>query len=574
MAAVKRRGLSWFLAGALVGVVGGGAIGAGSAAVIVAGHPRLAARIAHQLRQQAAPRPVDLSGIVTIKVDAGAPGRAISPYVYGVANADGPTLRALGATVDRWGGDNASRYNWANGHAWNASRDWEFRNGNYGHPTGSVADDFVSAALAAGAEPLITVPAIGWVARDDDNRTLSVNVPGRGGAAVSPGSDAIPGYDPAANQQRTSVRSEARKPGPMSDRPNPTAPVVYQDEWVHHLGDRFGPAPGGVPFYAIDNEPDLWAEVHTDVHPVRMSYDDMLHVYEDYAAAVRAQDSHAMLFGPDLSGWTAYWYSALDRGSDNFATHADRSAHGGQPFLPWWLAQVAAQDRRNGSRSLDYLDVHYYPQGAGVFSGQSDPVTRALRVRSVRSLWDPRYADESWIGTQVDLIPRLRAWIDQNYPGTRLAITEYSWGGEKDPSGAVALAEVLGTFGREGVDLATYWMYPPPGSPAGAAFRLYRNFDGRGGAFGDVSIPASASQAGIAVYAARRSGSKDLDVMIVNESPSQSGHLRLDLGGKRYRPVDAYSVAGTSGQIRHQGLASLSLDVDPYSVTLVRLEAA
>src|SRR5207244_13299853 len=132
-------------------------------------------------------------------------------------------------------------------------------------------------------------------------------------------------------------------------------------------------------------------------------------------------------------------------------------------------------------RSSDlYLDVHYYPQASGVDSPASDPATQQLRIRSTRSLDDPNYTDESWIGVPVNLIPRLKAWIADNYPGTKLAITEYRWGGEKDASGAVALAVVLGTFGRDGVDMASYWQSPPIASPAGAAFRLYRNYEGHG----------------------------------------------------------------------------------------------
>src|SRR4029077_6756122 len=129
-----------------------------------------------------------------------------------------------------------------------------------------------------------------------------------------------------------------------------------------------------------------------------------------------------LILGPDVSGWTGYFYSALDRGSDNFATHADQTAHGGQAFLPWRPGQVASADRARGTRSLDLLDVHFYPQAEGVFSDSSDTATQALRIRSVHALFDPNYVDESWIASPVDLIPRLKGWIAQQYPGTGIAI--------------------------------------------------------------------------------------------------------------------------------------------------------
>ena len=569
------RGLTTFVSGALLGSLLGGLVGVGGSAELLIHHPhfadRLRAALTPVVNVPSIP-PGSLANVV-VRVDFSASGSPISPFIYGVANADEASLRALGATVDRWGGDPATRYNWANGHAWNAARDWEFRNGNYGNPHGSVANAFVASAVAAGAVPLITIPSIGYVASNDDNGTQSVGVPAQGGPPAAPGSSAIAGYDPAANRKVTSVPSFATKPGPLTLTPPADSAAVYQDEWVHELEQRFGAAPKGVGYFAIDNEPDLWAELHTDVHPVRMSYADMLSNYEEYALAVKAQDPRALLLGPDVSGWTGYYYSGLDRGSDNFATHADRAAHGGQPFLPWWLGQVAKADHARGTRSLDLLDVHYYPQGQGVFSNAADPATQALRIRSVRSLFDPNYKDESWIDTPVELIPRLKQWVAQQYPGTGLAISEYNWGGEKDSSGAVALAEVLGIYGREGVSLATYWTYPPPASPAGAAFRLYRNFDGKGATFGDISIPATSDHSSVVAFASRHSDSHEVDVVLINQADNQAAtvHLNLGLGGTAV--ATQFQVAPGSSTIAKAPLAdpTLPITLPPYSVTLIQL---
>src|SRR5207302_1739770 len=122
-----------------------------------------------------------------------------------------------------------------------------------------------------------------------------------------------------------------------------------------------------------------------------------------------------------------------------------------------------------------------------------DDATNRLRLRSTRSLWDPSYVDESWINESVDLIPRMRDWIAQYYPGTRLAINEWNWGADKTMNGAVAIADVLGIYGREGVDMAAYWTSPPPGSPGASAFAMYTNYDGQGHGFGDVAIADTSS---------------------------------------------------------------------------------
>jgi hypothetical protein len=556
------------IGGALVAVL---AVSSAVAWLLV-DHPHGAGRVASQLQGEAS-RLGDLApgGSDVVVVDSAADGTPISPLIYGIAAADSTVVQQLGATLDRSGGNPSSTYNWANGHAWNASRDWEFRNGSYSGQSGSAADSFVASSMAAGATPLLTVPTLGWVARDDNNATRSTNVPAQGGPPASPGSSAIAGYDPAANRAAVYVPSYARKNAPFADQPDPNAPAVYQDEWVHHLVDRFGA--GGVRYYAMDNEPDLWSSTHTDVHPVRMGYDDMLANFEQYAAMVKQQAPQARVLGPDVSGWESYLYSDLDRGSDGFATHADSKEHGNQPFLVWWLQQVASADAKRGSRSLDLLDVHYYPQAQGVYSSASDPDTQARRIRSVRSLWDPTYQDESWIATNVMLIPRLKRWIADAYPGTGLAISEYSFGGEKDASGAIAEAEALGIFGRVGVDLAAYWTYPPPDSPVGAAFRLYRNYDGHGATFGDRSLRVTSGSSRVAAFASRHSDTGEVDVILANESLSATTAVTLTLTGDRLRSATEFRVSAGSSTIERVPMASpnSAVTLPPLTLALVRL---
>ncbi len=552
------------------------AIVAISGVALAGAHPGLLKRLRDRV---AAPRHVtpssapvsfgDLSD-VSVTVDDGAAGTPISVLIYGVAGASGAELVALGATSNRWGGNPASTYNWVNGHAWNAARDWEFRNANYGPASGSAADAFITSTLRAAATPVVTIPTIGYVARNDDNDTRSIGVPDHGGPALAPGSQAIKGYDPSANQHRTSVPSLPRKPGPFVDHPDPNSSPVYQDEWVHHLTTRFGPS--AMRFFEMDNEPDLWPYTHTDIHPVEPTYGATLATFETYATAVKAADPSAQVMGPVLSGWTGYMYSAADAGRDTYATHADRTSHNDEAFLPWWLSQVAAHDRSTGVRSLDYLDVHYYPQGQGVYSPAADNPTRELRIRSTRSLWDPTYKDESWIDDSVDLIPRLKGWINANYPGTKLAISEYHWGGEKDASGAVAEAIVLGTFGRYGVDMANFWTVPPVASPTGAAFRLYRNYDGHGATFGDRSLPVHVNQAGVAAFAARHSNTGETDVVIVNESVDRPATVKIGLSASTAERADEYLVTGGSSDIVHSSIPlSSAVQLAPMSIALVRV---
>lgn len=500
-----------------------------------------------------------------VTIDSAETGTFISPLIYGVAFADTNALSSLGATVNRWGGNTATTYNWVN-HSWNAARDWEFRN-----KPGPDADTFVTNSLDGGAAPLITIPTIGYVARNGDNGTQSRGVPAGGGPALAAGSVSIAGYDPSTNQLLTSVESFARKPSGFVERPAPGSSPVYQDEWVHHLIDRFGSGSAGVRYFAMDNEPDIWSSTHTDIHPTRMGYDDMIRNFEEYATAIKAVDPSAVILGPDLCCWTSLFYSDLDRGGDNYRTHGDRTAHDGEAFVPWWLQQVARLDQSRGRRTLDLLDVHYYPQAAGVYSDRADPFTQALRIRSVRSLWDPNYVDESWIGTDVELIPRLQSWIGQSYPGTGLAISEYNFGGEKDASGAVAEAEALGVFGHDGVTLATYWTVPAIDSPVAGAFRIYRNFDGKGASFGQRSLPAQSDAPNVRAYAARHPDTNEIDTVLVNESLSTSTAVSLDFKSGALKTTGAYCLnAGSSAIVQMPTDSTSPLTLKPLSICIER----
>jgi hypothetical protein len=109
--------------------------------------------------------------------------------------------------------------------------------------------------------------------------------------------------------------------------------------------------------------------------------------------------------------------------------------------------------------------------------------------------------------------------VAANYPGTKVAVTEYNFGALNSLNGALTQADVLGIFGREGADLATLWAPPSSTDPGTYAFRMYRDYDGNGGQFGDISVSSTSTDQGrLAVYGARRSGDGALTLMVVNKT--------------------------------------------------------
>ncbi len=523
-----------------------------------------------------------------LNIDISKRGPAISEYIYGLNVAyDTNYMKDLRPRLNRWGGTQTVRYNWKLGNAFNAGSDWYFLNLDYNYtseadrqPSG-VVDQFIERSKAAGVHVLVTIPNIGWVAKD--TFSMSINVPKYGAPPKEPGSDiTIFGYDPTANRLRTSVPAPARKGAPLSDPPDLSDPVAAQDEWVYHLRRRFGPAKNGYPrFYGMDNEPELWQYIERDIRPAQVGYDDMLRIFLDYATAVKDVDPTALITAPTIWGWSNYFYSSLDRGTDNFKTKADFHAHGDVPFLIWYMQQIRKHDEATGRRTLDVLDLHFFPQVDGVFyNDRLDAEGRATRLRTIRSWWDKSYKDESWINDYIYFIPRMLDWIQQGYPGTKLAVSEYNWGAETIMNGALAQAEILGIMGREGLYMGCRWAAPEHNSPSYSAFKMYTNFDNRGGWFSGTSLHAASTQLDlISCYAAERENG-DVLVMILNKDEQNALTPTIHLPHLAPRQVTVYrygpDIKQPITQVESFQLAddTLRYTFPAYSITLLKLSKA
>ena len=197
------------------------------------------------------------------------------------------------------------------------------------------------------------------------------------------------------------------------------------------------------------------------MHPAAVTYDELGGKgTATAAAAIKAADPGAAVLGP--SGWGyCEWVAS---GADGCAPGADAAAHGGLNLSQWYLKNMKDYSDAARRQALPRLLRPALLPADQRRQGPRRP--NALRLRSTRSLWDPTYVDESWIGPSgvnappLQFIRTMKAWVAQYYPGTKIAITEYNWGALDDINGALAEADVLGIFGREGLDLATMWGEP------------------------------------------------------------------------------------------------------------------
>lgn len=485
---------------------------------------------------------------VTVQVDPNADRRPINPDVYGVNFGTAAQAQSMAWPTRRWGGNSVSRYNWQQD-ASNSGSDWYFISSANDHPNpaqlpnGSAADVFVTETIAAGSHPLMTVPMLGWVTKDRQKRWgFSVQKYGAQQASECTLGDPSWCADDAGNGVLTNGQHVT------GNDPTDTSTAVappFVTAWVEHLQTVAGTAAaGGVRYYALDNEPILWSDTHRDVHPQPVSYDELWQRTLDYAGAIKQQDPDALIFGPAVWGWCAYFGSGVDAAAaqGGCVDGPDRAAHGGTPLLAWYLDNVCAHQVATGVRLVDYLDVHYYPQANGVALTDDESVA-ALRLRTVGSLYDPNYVDESWIGEPVAFIPRMKTWIADHCPGTRLAITEYHFGGDSGLSSALAQAEVLAVFGQQGVDLATRWVAPEPGSLVEDAFRLFLDYDGQGGRVVGDSVQATSNAPGSLSAFAVDGGGGTLFVLLINKD-TQGHTANVSIAGTGNAPAAQYVLGG------------------------------
>lgn len=478
------------------------------------------------------PGPAD----VQFTINAGQNAKAISPWIYG-SNSSNIANR----TFDRSGGNRMTGYNWEN-NASNAGADWYHHsdyglvNNNSNAPPGSAVRGMIQNANNAGRASLITIPMAGYVAADGNGTVDETEIA------------------PSPRWKEVVPKKSTIYPGsPLSTTPDKTDGYVFTDEFVHWAEDFKNP--NQPLWYSLDNEPGLWGEAlpsgwqsgdeprpwesppypgiepdegrtHPTIHPYAPTFVEMRDKSIAHATAIKDVNPNTLVFGGVGYGWNEFttMQDAPDRLTSPAHPGGDQS--GEMHYNEYLLDAMRLADQQRftseeiaqGKTLMDVLDLHWYPEATGggtrITQNNNSAAVVAARVQAPRSLWDPTYVENSWVsqwGTwqgspgnmgPVTLLPRVQRDIDDFKPGTKIAITEYNYGGGNHISGAIAQADVLGIFGREGVFAASWWDLDGLYNFTNAAFDMYRNFDGAGGQFGDTSVAANTNNlASSAVYA-------------------------------------------------------------------------
>jgi len=490
---------------------------------------------------------------VRLEVHAEQTLRLISPLVYGTNGTRDVSTVKQGLL--RSGGNRLTAYNWEN-NASNAGKDYQYQNDDYlssSSTPGEAIRPLIEMARESGAAALVTVPIVDYVAADKN---------GGGDIRSTP------------NYQQTRLRqNKATKGSAFTTTPDTTDTAVYQDEFVNWTKTMF---PSAQLLFSLDNEPDLWSDTHPEVHPTSVGYDELCQRSITYATAIKAVKPDAK-----VTGFVSYGYN----GYVSLQNAPDRSGKG--EFIDYYLTKIAEAERSAGKRLIDYLDLHWYPEATGdghriIDTGITDGEVEA-RVQAPRSLWDDTYIESSWIAQNylgnkpIRLLPWLKDKLCKNVPGISLAFSEWNYGGGGHISGALATADVLGIFGRDGVGLASIWEFNADERFTYAALQAYRNYDGAGGKFGNVSIPSiSSDRAAASIYAsldAQAPGRVVLVALNKRKTPLKAGitlsHSTAFSKASVYTVTTAAPAPMPAGQIQSVAQNAFNYTMPPQSVSVL-----
>jgi hypothetical protein len=399
------------------------------------------------------------------------------------------------------------------------------------------------------------------------------------------GSDTIAAITSISEPPPDITASSTPAPGSSISAMTTWADGAWSGGWVESLVNTGGIGPAssgtGVSVWDLDNEPTWWSAVHRDVHPDPFTYDEVTNHGIGTALAIKIADPSAQVSGPVIDDWWAYFYSMEDiwDGYDEgpcyepWGNPQDRAAHGGIPLIEYYLQQFNSYSQKYGVRLLDYVDIHGYfapdyPAGSGnsvAFTTAGDTQEQEARMNGTRVFWDPTYTDPNYLQPNYygapassancyppaqapQLIPMMQTWVSNDYPGTKTSIDEYNFGGLESINGAVVQADILGIFGRQGLDMGALWPTTNYNQqmPGNYAYGMYRNYDGKDSTFGGTYLYATSTSSGsdaedqLAVYAAQRSSDQAITVMVINKT---YGPLTSTLS------LENFTTASTTAQV-------------------------
>jgi hypothetical protein len=423
----------------------------------------------------------------------------ISPLIYGwqyyatdhYTPAQITALKELKLSLVRWGsGNNSTRYNWKVKGA--THPDWY--SNNYPH---DYEAELAQIKSLDGPQVMFTMPSM-----------------------KLPGKDAI--FVASDNSTANGSPEKGLNTGKYW-----TTDFSSKDEqdWLRSLNIK-NAATQYVKFWEMDNEAMCWGSTHKDIHNTAHGFKTNGTTYDEYwedfsflVPKMKAVDPNIIVGGDVPPNYYFYYFDGNFQKKDNV------------DWETWFLRRNRDYEKEKGQRILDVLSLHFYPETYGKKDASAE-----LRLDETRNWWDPSYTQspecvKHWPDTcPTTILPKMQGLIAKNYPGTKLGFSEYAWGDDASPVGALCLGLTLGWFGKYDVYYSTYWadtnaLVSLEGEPQPMYHTLYMYTH----YFGSLACKAESSDAlKIASFAATDSAG-NLTLMLINPTKqAQSAEIRLE----------------------------------------------
>jgi hypothetical protein len=539
---------------------------------------------------------------VTAKVDLGAAGAAVSPYIYGVSHGDAETLHEMGVPMRRMGGNLSSVYDWKTGFV-SAGADWFFENRKAletPHPQENWWVVMQRENKKYGMKSFFTLPSE-WVAKDGTSSGFPKSMYPDCDDFAPDRPDACNGKLKQKNKEgkQLELRCSAERPTQNGKHVGAEYNVDLLKYCIKDAG--FGRADqGGIDVVSIDNEPMLYRQTHRDMWCKGFTADAFWDHTKKYAELIRQADPSVKIAAPALWGWTAYSYSSGDQDYqeehglswDKAELLPDFKKYG--PFAKDFMRRCAEYKAKTGRNLIDIFVFHGYPMTPQLDYGNQaafahpSPELQEFRVRDVRKFWDVTYRDpETWMGKEkwangnIAYIPLMRRWMKEAGWDVPLAIGEYDHAGPEgglEISGAVAQAETLAAFARTQLAYGMYWADPRKNGPLYFAFKMFRNPDGKRTAVGDHFIVGDVSDAdSVGVYVFKDATRKVASFIITNKRAKTGAKLALDLGvAVPAQKAARYEYSGANlkaiGELPPLELSGKTLNVSIAPMSILRVD--
>lgn len=493
------------------------------------------------------------SGAIKVNIDTSKGRSPISPYIYGI-NAESPLA---GVTVNAVTQTNplVSSYNWESNLSNNGANNSDYLVSSYTFRPGEpamYADNLVARASLYGiSSKYVTLQMMGKTAGHSSSDST---------------------WEDVSFSKNDSYLS----------RPDPDDGVVYMDEYVSYLVNKYGYAVnGGINGYFLDREPENWHILYPDAVPSPVTADDLIERSSELAYSVKKIDPTALVYGPSPNGIEAFI---------SLKNQSDWEKHGLEYswFIDYYLDGMRKASERAGTRLLDVLDIHYHTEATnGLLEpivGSNDVFSSNVRLQAPRILWDSSYTENSTTAIlynqHIPLIPTLAASVDMYYPGTGLSFSEYNFGGGGDISGGIAAADALGIFAKYGVHMACAKPDTMDITYIKSAINIYTNYDGAGSGFGNTFVSSENGKDIMSSVYASVDGSDDasLRIILINKNRTANKPADIDIkSAAQFVSAEVYSFNSESPEIvrAEEDIAvednRFTLDMEPLTVYMLVL---